>query len=45
VTVYFSTNLTDWETVFSHAPATGALDFDDTAATNSARFYKAVEGP
>jgi alpha-tubulin suppressor-like RCC1 family protein len=45
VTVYVSTNLSDWETVFSHAPTTGSLDFDDTAATNSTRFYKAVEGP
>ena len=45
VTIFASTNLTDWETVLSHAPVAGTLDFDDTAATNTARFYRAVEGP
>ena len=45
VTVFASTNLTDWETVLSHAPVAGSLDFDDTGATNTARFYRAVEGP
>ena len=45
VTIFASTNLTDWESVLSHAPVAGSLDFDDTGATNTARFYRAVEGP
>jgi len=45
VTIFASTNLTYWETVLSHAPVAGSLDFDDTGATNTARFYRAVEGP
>jgi hypothetical protein len=29
----------------TNAPTTGSLDFDDTNATNQARFYRAVENP
>lgn len=45
VIIYESTNLTDWEGIFTNPPSIGKLDFVDANATNSAQFYRAAEGP
>ena len=45
VVLYGSTNLTEWNPVLTNSPTTGSLDFEDTNATNQARFYRAVENP
>ena len=45
VVFYASTNLTEWIPVLTNSTTTGSLDFDDTNATNQARFYRAVEHP
>jgi hypothetical protein len=39
-----STNLVDWEAIFTNAPTLGAFQFLDATATNQpVRFYRAVE--
>jgi len=44
--IYASTNLVDWDGIFTNPPYVGTLDFLDSTATNlPLRFYKAVEGP
>jgi hypothetical protein len=42
--LYASTNLVNWEPIYTNPPSSFALDFVDGTATNSARFYRATEG-
>jgi hypothetical protein len=43
--IYASTNLLDWQAIYTNAPSVGTLDFVDVDATNTARFYRAAELP
>ncbi len=44
VRIFASTNLVDWQPIFTNPPATGSVLFLDSAATNlPQRFYRAVE--
>jgi alpha-tubulin suppressor-like RCC1 family protein len=46
VVLYASTNLVDWEPIYTNPPVVGVLDVTDFAVTNNpARYYRAVEGP
>ncbi|MDB6111259.1 MAG: Immunoglobulin I-set domain protein [Pedosphaera sp.] len=44
VVIYASTNLMDWDPIFTNPPLTGTLHFLDPSATNTPlRFYRAIE--
>ena len=44
VIIYRSTNLVDWQPIFTNPPVTGTLQFVDPGATNvPAQFYRALE--
>jgi len=43
--IYASTNLTQWEPIFTNAPAAGTFDFEDSATHHPSRYYQAVEQP
>jgi hypothetical protein len=46
VTIYTSTNLVDWESIFTNPPTTGTIDYTNTLpAGTGQRFYRAVEQP
>ena len=44
VVIYASTNLVDWQGVYTNPPAFFTLDFVDAGATNTTQFYRAAEG-
>jgi len=44
LTIYASTNLVNWEPIFTNPPVLGSVQFIDQAATNKMRrFYRAVQ--
>ena len=44
VTIYASTNLTDWTAIFTNPPTIGPLEYyDSPGASQSSRFYRASE--
>jgi alpha-tubulin suppressor-like RCC1 family protein len=44
VLIYVSSNLLDWQPIFTNPPLTGSFQFrDDTATNQPKRFYRAVE--
>jgi sugar lactone lactonase YvrE len=44
VVIYASTNLMEWDPIFTNPPLTGTLQFLDPSATNTPlRFYRAIE--
>jgi hypothetical protein len=44
VTIYASTNLVNWDPIFSNAPTLGSVQYVDPAAKNLARrFYRATQ--
>jgi alpha-tubulin suppressor-like RCC1 family protein len=46
VTILVSTNLVNWQPVFTNPPTAGSFDFTDSTITNSPlRYYRAMEGP
>jgi|SRR6185369_11705444 len=45
VIIYRSTNLVNWDGIFTNPPVIGTLDYVDPAASNhTAHFYRAAEG-
>ena len=46
VIIYASTNLLDWQPLFTNPPTTGTIEFTDTPPTFiSQKFYQAIEQP
>jgi alpha-tubulin suppressor-like RCC1 family protein len=45
VTILASSDLVNWEPVFTNPPTIGPIDFVDTPPTGSQRYYRAVEHP
>jgi len=46
VTIYSSTNLLNWQPIFTNPPTTGTIDFTDILPTDvPQRFYRAIEQP
>jgi alpha-tubulin suppressor-like RCC1 family protein len=44
VVIYASTNLVDWEAIYTNPPTAGSFQYWDAAATNlPVRFYRAIE--
>lgn len=46
VTIYTSSNLLNWQSIFTNPPTTGIIDFTDMPPVGTAqRFYRAIEQP
>jgi hypothetical protein len=45
VVLYSSTNLVDWEPIFTNVPVQGAFEFLEPEPSQGAKYYRASEGP